>query len=123
MSFILLHFQFEELLEELEEYRRRTPEQLLDGGAEVAQRLETIAKRNAPWTDRTGMARRTMEGIQGFVDAEHYYIGIKGNMPYSFKLERWYNRRYAILEPTMREQGPNIVEDIRKIISAEEKKS
>ena len=120
MSYILLYIQTKKLMEQLEQYRGRTPEQILEGGAEVAKRLESIAKRNAPWTDRTGNARRTMRGIQGFEDENHYYIGIAGYMPYSFKLERWYNRRYAILTPTMRQQNPFILDDIRTIISKAE---
>lgn len=123
MGYIALYIITENLLDQLEEYRRRTPQQILSGGAVIADKLENIAKRNAPWTDRTGNARRTMEGFQGFQDADHYHIGIRGNMPYSYQLERWYNRRYAILMPTMVAQKPHILDDIKAIISREENES
>jgi len=116
MSLILLYIEGKLLMEQLEEIRRRTPEEILAGGAAVAEKLEVLAKRNAPWTDRTGNARRTLEGFQGFNDPESYRIGICGNMPYSERLELAFGRRYAILMPTMRAQKPYILEDIRRAI-------
>lgn len=113
---ILLYIECRKMMEQLEEIRRRTPEEILAGGAVVAEKLEILAKRNAPWTDRTGNARRTLEGFQEFKDPENYRIGICGNMPYSDRLELGFNRRYAILMPTMKAQKPYIVDDIKKAI-------
>lgn len=62
--------------------------------------MERYAKEHRPWTDRTGNARRTLEGRserQGAV----YRIGIAGHMEYSPFLELSHGQRFAILYPTV----------------------
>jgi len=107
----------------LQTLRHRTPEQILKGGAVTAERLEAKVKRDAPWTDRTGLARATLEGINQFGnnnDYELYYIGVCGNQPYSPKLENSFGHRYSVLEPTMRREASGLLDEIRNIISQQE---
>ena len=84
------------------------------------------AKQNAPWTDRTGNARRTIFGLNAFGnetigDESVYYIGVCGSMPYSVSLEKGHGGKYAILEPTVRAYAPSLIEDIRNVISRSER--
>lgn len=67
----------------------------------TAIEMERFAKRYAPWKNRTGLARATMEGLSGMEDGNYYCI-ICGKMSYSPKLEFAYRRRYQILYPTVR---------------------
>lgn len=98
-------------------------------GREGAAKMEAYAKQNRPWTDRTGNARNTLEGvlIQGNPDADGgvsllprrvpggdgvYTLGIVGHMPYSVFLELAYGERYAILRPTVNVLAPDILRSL-----------
>lgn len=102
--------------EKLREIRERAPEVISEVGFAIAKDLEYTAKKNAPWTDRTGNARRTMEGFEGFESSDLYYITLCGKMHYSPELEMNYGGRYAIILPTMFEREDNIYEEMRDAI-------
>ncbi len=80
-------------------------------------RLETHAKRNRPWTDRTGAARRGLTATHRY-GADHFSILLWHTVFYGKFLELRFAGRYAILEPTMREVGPEIIEQVRRYWSS-----
>lgn len=107
----------------LEGIRRRTHSQILAAGRSLADEMEKTAKRDAPWTDRTGNARRTLAGVNTFgegEDSEKYHIGICGQMSYSPKLEKGFGGRYAVLMPTLRNYRETALDRIRDVISRQE---
>lgn len=55
-------------------------------GQNAAARMEGEAKRNAGWTDRTGLARQTITGYSGW-QGKKLRMGVSGNMEYSAYLE------------------------------------
>ena len=81
-----------------------------------ATQLEAYAKQNAPWKDITGISRQT---ISHDVKSERYKQtiilrgGVSAHFPY---LELAFERRYAIIEPTMIKMAPGIVKGWRKVI-------
>lgn len=81
-----------------------------------AAQLEAYAKQNAPWKDITGISRQT---ISHDVKSERYKQtiilrgGVSAHFPY---LELAFERRYAIIEPTMIKLAPGIVKGWRQII-------
>ena len=81
-----------------------------------AAQLEAYAKQNAPWKDITGISRQT---ISHDVKSERYKQtiilrgGVSAHFPY---LELGFERRYAIIEPTMIKLAPGIVKGWRKVI-------
>ena len=81
-----------------------------------AAQLEAYAKQNAPWKDITGISRQT---ISHDVKSERYKQtiilrgGVSAHFPY---LELGFERRYAIIEPTMIKLAPGIVRGWRKVI-------
>ena len=78
----------------------------LDGaGRSAAADMEAYAKSNRPWTDRTGNARRTLEGVAGR-QGNRFSVGVEGHMPYSVFLELGFGGRYSILAPTVRHFAP-----------------
>lgn len=79
------------------------------GAAVVSEQMEAYAKQNAPWTDRTGNARRTLSGFVESDGAGSLLIGVAGHMPYSPKLELFYGGRYSILVPTVDAYVPIIL--------------
>ena len=80
----------------------------------AAAEMEGYAKQNAPWTDRTGNARRTLDGFVAQADEDNILIGVAGHMPYSPKLELFYGGRYAILMPTVDTYIPVIMSKVVK---------
>ncbi len=93
-----------------------TTEQLGAAAQTAAEELEQNAKQNAPWTDRTGNARRTLEGFV-ISEGDVLSIGVCGNMPYSPQLEVGYGGRYSVLVPTLDAAAPNIINRIRQIVA------
>ena len=81
-----------------------------------AAQLEAYAKQNAPWKDITGISRQT---ISHDVKSERYKQtiilrgGVSAHFPY---LELGFERRYAIIEPTMIKMAPGVIRGWRKII-------
>lgn len=94
-----------------------TLDDIVTGGTAIAAAMEDEAKKNAPWTDRTGNARRT---LTGFVLADEYdcvNIGLMGRMSYSPQLETGYGRRYAIILPTVERWTPHMMYMIRDAVA------
>lgn len=92
----------------MEAFLNSLPNRLVYGTHSVAEQMEAYAKQNAPWTDRTGNARRT---LSGFVDSDesNLYIGVAGHMPYSPLLELYYGGRFKIILPTVDAFAPTIM--------------
>jgi len=81
--------------------------------------MEYFAKRYAPWTDRTGNARRSLKGFCEARQDRAVYIGVLGGMPYSPDLELGYGKRYAILVPTVEGYAPKMIDKIRAAVAQE----
>lgn len=77
-------------------------------GRGAAAEMEQYAKTHRPWTDRTGNARRTMEGRLERSGAL-FSVGVVGHMPYSVFLELGFARRYAVLYPTVNVLAPQVL--------------
>ena len=81
-----------------------------------AAQLEAYAKQNAPWKDITGISRQT---ISHDVKSERYKQtiilrgGVSAHFPY---LELGFERRYAIIEPTMIKMAPGVVAGWKRVI-------
>ncbi len=65
------------------------------------------AKANAPWTDRTGNSRQTM-------DTE--VISLRGNTPHFKYLELCHEKRNAILWPTIQKWSGQVLSGWVKVI-------
>lgn len=94
-----------------------TVENIAAGGSSAAKEMEGYAKVNAPWHDRTGNARRTLEGFCAD-EFDCVTIGICGNMVYSPRLELGFHGRYAILSPTLEFFSPVLIDMIRNAVVA-----
>ena len=67
----------------------------------VSKVFEKYAKENRPWTDRTSRAR---QGLTGYVETtvSGFKIVIAHTVDYGLWLELAHEKKYAILEPTVR---------------------
>lgn len=84
-------------------------------GKAAAAKLEARAKQDAPWKNRTGLARQTMMGVSDWA-ASVYRIGIAGNMNYSPYLELARDKQYAVLWPTINNMQAEILRGMRNLI-------
>lgn len=80
----------------------------------MAKDFERYAKQNRPWHDRSKRAR---EGLTGYTKSipKGYRIVIAHTVDYGIDLEMKYNKRYAILEPTVRLKGAEAVKGLRNL--------
>ena len=81
----------------------------------AAARMEGETKRNARWTDRTGLARQTITGYSGW-QGKKPRMGISGNMEYSVYLELGHEGGFAILWATVQANEQKIMDDLRKVV-------
>lgn len=80
----------------------------------AATDLEAEAKLNAPWTDRTGLARSTIRGGSGWKRL-HLFIALGGNTHYFDFLELGRQKKYAILVPTIEKNAQQLINGYRKL--------
>lgn len=73
----------------------------------IASRLQAHAQANAPWTDRTGVAREGLVTIAD-VSTELVTIYLVTTAPYGVFLELARGGKYAIIMPTIEALMPEI---------------
>lgn len=83
---------------------------------EQAEELEKFMKKNAPWNDRTGNARRGLVAKVEKPKNKYYRIGLKHSVKYGVYLENYMEKRFAILEPTVRLKGPEVVKGMKNLL-------
>lgn len=81
----------------------------------VAADLQRIAQQNRPWKDRTGQARQRLRGY-----AEAYDTGVRivlaHGVDYGEQLEYGHEKRYAIIEPTLRKNQQRVVSGWQRMV-------
>lgn len=80
-----------------------------------AKALEGHAKQNRPWTDRTGDARKRLTGYVTDIP-KGYRINLAHGVDYGIWLELAMEKKYAILEPTIRLKGPDVVSGMENLL-------
>lgn len=74
-----------------------------------AKRLESYAKKNAPWTDRTGMARKSLNATTSKTN-NAIRITLAHGVDYGLWLELAHEKRFAIIKPTINTKGKDILQ-------------
>lgn len=83
-------------------------------GDSVSKQMESYAKSNRPWQDRTGHARESLKGDSEFM-GHKVRCNISHGVSYGIYLEMCNERRYAILEPTIKAVSPKAINGLDKI--------
>ena len=81
----------------------------------VAKDVERSAKQNRPWHDRTAHARQRM---QGYAEQEpgKVRVCLQHGVDYGVYLEYGFEKRYAIIQPTLRKKGPDFINGARRLL-------
>ena len=85
--------------------------------ATKASELQAKMKINRPWTDRTGMAKATLNAKVSQPSPTIVRITLAHGVDYGIWLELAHEKNYAIIAPTVREEGPRIVSDLDDLMS------
>lgn len=80
-----------------------------------ARNLEGYAKEHRPWTDRTGDARKRLTGYVTEIP-NGYRINLAHGVNYGIWLELAMEKRFAILEPTIRLKGPEVLRGLQGLL-------
>lgn len=81
-----------------------------------AKVLEGEMKRDRPWTDRTADARKRLQASVTEIP-NGYRINLVHGVTYGIWLELAHEKRFAILEPTLRLKGPEVVKGLSDLLS------
>lgn len=73
-----------------------------------ASRGDAYMRKNARWKDRTTNARNGLHAIS-FHDGKQHGIIYAHGVPYGIWLEVRFSGKYAIIAPTLQDQGPRIM--------------
>ena len=80
----------------------------------AAKDFESYAKANRPWTDRTGRARQSLNGyVENLPNGVR--INIAHGVDYGQFLEFAHEKKYAILEPTVRLKANDVLKGLREM--------
>lgn len=85
--------------------------------ATKASEIESKMKQNRPWTDRTNMAKTTLNAKVSQPNTNLIRITLAHGVDYGIWLELAHGKNYAIIAPTIQEEGPRIVSDLNDLMS------
>lgn len=85
--------------------------------ATKASEIQSKMKLNRPWTDRTGMAKALLTAKVSQPSSNIVRITLAHGVDYGIWLELANEKNYAIIAPTIRDEGPRIVEDLDNLMS------
>lgn len=108
-------FDIEDVLNGLSEFEMKSKVAIGVYADTAGKKLEEHAKKNAPWIDRTGLARKTIEGGKQWENDE-CIVYVAGNMEYSPFLELCNDKQCATLKPAVDELSPEILNGLNKIL-------
>lgn len=101
----------------LSEFEAKTMLALKMYGETSASELESYAKANRPWTDRTSRAR---QGLKGYTENEKVNsidMCIAHSVDYGIFLEYAHEKKYAILWPTIKNKSNEILKGLKTMMS------
>jgi hypothetical protein len=96
---------------------------LFQAGARVANsratEMEAWMKQNAPWTDRTGIARQSLyaDAEQDAVRVAAIRVGYRPEAPHGLWLEIAYGGKWAIITRTIDRWGSVVWKDIQNMMN------
>lgn len=82
-----------------------------------ASQLEAKMKMNRPWTDRTGMAKTTLNASVSKPSDSKVRITLAHGVDYGIWLELAHNKNYAIIAPTIQQEGPKMLSELNGMLS------
>lgn len=82
-----------------------------------ASEVESYMKLNRPWTDRTNMAKATLNTKVSQPDENTIRMTLAHGVDYGIWLELAHEKNYAIIGPTLNIKGPEVIQGMQGLIS------
>lgn len=82
----------------------------------AAAKMETYAKDESIWVDRTGNARQTLKGEAIWQSKDEVRIAVSHHMDYGYWLELAHGQEYAILEEAIEANVEELYRSLRTLI-------
>lgn len=79
-------------------------------------KIQARMKTGRPWTDRTGMAKMMLSAKVEHPNEFTYRIVLAHGVDYGIWLELANEKKYAILMPTINEEGPKMVNELTNFL-------
>lgn len=85
--------------------------------ATEAAEVKSYMKLNRPWTDRTNMAKATLDTKVSQPNSNTIRMTLSHGVEYGIWLELAHNKNYAIIGPTLNIKAPKVVQGMQGLIS------
>lgn len=115
MSGCSISFDTKKVLSKLESMQAKTRASLQIIADSAVKAMETYAKDNARWTDRTGNARQRLKGGTRWEESA-LIAAITHNVYYGMWLELAHGKKYAILEEALNSQAQSLLEAYHRFL-------
>ncbi|HHY47097.1 MAG TPA: hypothetical protein GX506_07355 [Firmicutes bacterium] len=105
----------ERVIANMWDWVNRTKAALFALGQHYDAKMESEAKQEAPWTDRTGNARQGLFG-EAMEESDALRVRIAHSVDYGVYLELAHSQKYAVLEPVAKRNAPEFIRDAQEVI-------
>lgn len=113
---IKLNYSQSSLSKNLDKMSTKLGAVVLMYAATKASVLESSMKQGRPWTDRTGMAKATLSAKVSQPSESLVRITLAHGVSYGIWLELANEKNYAIIAPTVDEEGPRVIAELNGIM-------
>ena len=107
----------DELSQNLDEFQGRLKYAVQMYASTKANELEALMKANRKWTDRTGMAKARLNASISEPDENTIRITLAHGVEYGIWLELANEKNFAIIAPTLSQQGPRVIEGLNDLMN------
>ena len=107
----------DELSQNLDEFQGRLKYAVQMYASTKANELESLMKANRKWTDRTGMAKARLNASTSEPDENTIRITLAHGVEYGIWLELANEKNFAIIAPTLSQQGPRVIEGLNDLMN------
>ena len=115
MSGCSISFDTKDVLKRFDKMQEKTRASLKILADAAVKAMETYAKNNAKWTDRTGNARQRLKGSTRWEESA-LIAAISHNVDYGIWLELCNEKKYAILEEALNSQAQNLLDSYQRFL-------
>ena len=116
MSDIRLEVNMNQFASELSGLQSRTEAAVQTLCDTVARKMESWAKDNARWQNRTGNARQGLTGSAVWQDTTTIWIVVSHSVDYGIWLELAKQRKYAILEEAVEQNKDELMNGLQRLL-------
>lgn len=110
-----MHIDIEGVLQGLATFENRAMAAMKLYGDTAGKKLEKEAKDGAPWIDRTGLSRKTIQGGSQ-MEGDKCTVYVAGNTEQFPFLELAHDKKYATLQPSVDKLTPEILNGLNNLL-------